>query len=207
MISTLWNRPATIERNNFKFKSLSCWSYNVAVGCRHKCRFCYVPQVSTIRMSGKLAEYGVKDPDAEWGDYVFPRPFDEAAFLRSLRAAEQTPLEELNRDGTVMLCTTTDPYQTVPGIGHVVRSALHIKAHAREIGATVKTDVFASPAAWADYAMTQMSEFEAIATSLGISQKTLHLWPDKSLEKKVSAKVFAEWLQPHWSKISAWPSL
>lgn len=30
-----WHRPATIERNHFKFKSLSCWAYNVAVGCGH----------------------------------------------------------------------------------------------------------------------------------------------------------------------------
>lgn len=114
MITQLWNRPATIERNNFKFKSLSCWSYNIAIGCEHACRFCYVPQVSTIRMAAKLAALGVKDPDAEWGDYVLLRPWDSDAFRSSLAKAGRTPVAELNADGNraVMLSTTTDPYQT-----------------------------------------------------------------------------------------------
>ena len=34
----------------------------------------YVPSVATIKQAAKLAEYGVKDPDAEWGDYVLLRP-------------------------------------------------------------------------------------------------------------------------------------
>ena len=111
----LWHRPATIERNNFKLKSLSCWSYNVAIGCAHKCRFCYVPEVSTNRMATKLEAVGVTDPDSQWGDYVFPRTWDRQAFLASLRKAEATPANELNADGNraVMLCTTTDPYQTL----------------------------------------------------------------------------------------------
>jgi DNA repair photolyase len=114
MITSLWNRPATIERNNFKFKSLSCWSYNLAVGCEHACRFCYVPEVSANRMAGKLKKLGVNDPDAEWGNYVFLRQWNEAAFKASLRKAMALPASELNADGNraVMLCTTTDPYQT-----------------------------------------------------------------------------------------------
>lgn len=114
MITDLWHRPATIERNNFKFKSLSCWSYNIAVGCEHACRFCYVPEVSTRRMGGALAKYGVKDPDAEWGEYVFLRKWDEKAFERSLLNAAHTDPNTLNADGNnaIMLCTTTDPYQT-----------------------------------------------------------------------------------------------
>ncbi len=114
MITQLWNRPATIERNNFKFKSLSSWSYNIAVGCEHACRFCYVPEVSTNRMATKLKEYGVNDPDAEWGNYVFLRRWDKPAFAASLRKAMATSPSDLNADGNraVMLCTTTDPYQT-----------------------------------------------------------------------------------------------
>jgi DNA repair photolyase len=115
MNTSLWPRPATIERNNFKFKSLSCWSYNIAIGCAHACRFCYVPDVSTNRMAAKLAEHGVKDTDAEWGDYVFPRQWNKGAFKHSLATAEALPAKELNPDGNraVMLCTTTDPYQTL----------------------------------------------------------------------------------------------
>lgn len=111
----LWDHPALIQRNNFVHKSLSCWALNFYVGCGHGCRFCYVPEVSTLKQAEALAAHGVGDPDAEWGEYVLVRPWDEARFLKSLRAAERTPPEKLNADGNraVMLCTTTDPYQVL----------------------------------------------------------------------------------------------
>lgn len=101
--------------NNFVYKSLSNWAVNIAVGCSHACRFCYVPSAATIKQGPKLAEYGVQDPDAEWGDYVLLRPWDERKFMASLRAAEGTPRSKLKRDGNraVMYCSTTDPYQTI----------------------------------------------------------------------------------------------
>ena len=110
-----WHSPAVIASNNFVYKSLSNWAFNLAVGCSHACRFCYVPSVTTIKQGPKLGEYGVKDPDAEWGDYVLLRPWGEQKFLVSLRAAERTPREQLKPDGNraVMYCSTTDPYQVV----------------------------------------------------------------------------------------------
>ena len=71
-----WSNPAVIQENNFIHKSLSNWSFNIAIGCGHACRFCYVPSAATIKMGAKLKEYGVEDPDAEWGDYVLLRPWD-----------------------------------------------------------------------------------------------------------------------------------
>ena len=102
-----------ISLNNFVHKSLSNWSLNIAIGCGHGCRFCYVPSSSTNKQADALSRYGVADPDAEWGSYVLLRPWDETKFLASLRAAENTPITGLNPDGNraVMLCTTTDPYQ------------------------------------------------------------------------------------------------
>src|SRR5216110_3014855 len=94
----LWQSPAVIAENNFVYKSLSNWAFNIAVGCSHACRFCYVPSAATIKQGPKLAEYGVKDPDAEWGDYVLLRQWDERKFLTSLRAAENTPRSQLKRD-------------------------------------------------------------------------------------------------------------
>src|SRR5882672_3843624 len=115
MITDFWSRFATIERNNFIHKSLSCWSYNTAVGCEHACRFCYVPSVSTIKLGPKLKEYGVVDPDEEWGEYVFVRTWNQSAFDSSLASAKNLPKDELNSDGNraVMLCTTTDPFQLI----------------------------------------------------------------------------------------------
>ncbi|HEY5233602.1 MAG TPA: radical SAM protein [Verrucomicrobiae bacterium] len=111
----MWHAPAVIAENNFIYKSLSNWSFNVAVGCSHACRFCYVPSAATIKQGPKLAEYGVENPDAEWGDYVLLRPWEEDRFLASLRAAENTPKRFLKPDGNraVMYCTTTDPYQVI----------------------------------------------------------------------------------------------
>ena len=43
-----WHAPAVIAENNFVYKSLSNWAFNVAVGCSHACRFCYVPSAATI---------------------------------------------------------------------------------------------------------------------------------------------------------------
>ena len=110
-----WHAPAVIAENNFIYKSLSNWAFNVAVGCSHACRFCYVPSAATIKQGAKLAEYGVKDPDAEWGDYLLLRPWDEQKFLASLRSAENTPRKQLKPDGNraVIYCTTTDPYQVI----------------------------------------------------------------------------------------------
>lgn len=125
-----WNKPASIQKNNFKMKSLSCWSYNIAVGCEHACQFCYVPSVSTNKLAKPLAERGVNDPDGGWGDYVFIRPWNQDVFLKSLRLADNTPLHMLNEDGNraVMLCTTTDPYQVAGGNSRreVVRNALEL---------------------------------------------------------------------------------
>src|SRR5436853_6541070 len=44
----MWSSPAVIAPNTFAYKSLSDWAFNVAVGCSHACRFCYVPSAATI---------------------------------------------------------------------------------------------------------------------------------------------------------------
>jgi len=126
----IWRNPVEIKRNNFQHKSLSCWSINPFVGCQHACRFCYVPSVSAIKLKGRLAQLGVKDPDGEWGNYAFLRVWDEPAFVGSLLAAERTPIEDLNSDGNraVMLSTTTDPYQTLRGGDHVETATLNSQA-------------------------------------------------------------------------------
>jgi DNA repair photolyase len=123
--------PATIERNHFVHKSLSCFAFNPMVGCPFGCRFCYVPHASAIKLGRWLAEPGVDDPDAEWGEYAFVRPFDEVKFIASLRKAESTPAGELNADGNraVMFSTTTDPWAIIrhpePERRQELQEALH----------------------------------------------------------------------------------
>src|SRR5437763_544848 len=93
-----WKSPALIQRNNFVHKSLSDWAFNIAIGCSHACRFCYVPSASTIKQGPMLRAYGVNDPDEDWGDYVLIRRWDEKKFISSLNAAERTPKDLLKRD-------------------------------------------------------------------------------------------------------------
>jgi DNA repair photolyase len=112
--------PAIITRNNFIHKSLSCWSLNLCVGCPFACRFCYVPGASTRKLGGldgPLTKAGVEHPDAEWGEYVFLRRWDEDAFVRSLKQANQTPLAELSPDSNraVILSSTSDPFMIIAG--------------------------------------------------------------------------------------------
>ena len=115
ILSDYWARPAVIAVNNFKYKSLSDFSFNTASGCTHGCLFCYVPSTSANKQALTLAKLGVEDPDAQWGEYVYVRPWNEAAFLASLAKANSIPVAELKADGNraVMFCTTTDPYQII----------------------------------------------------------------------------------------------
>ena len=114
----LWHQPVQVTRNNFIHKSLSDFALNFGIGCTHGCLFCYVPDTSTKKQGPTLKHpYGVQNPDAEWGKYAFLRPWDEDVFLKSLRQALMTPANKLSWDGhsAIMLCTTTDPYQTFHG--------------------------------------------------------------------------------------------
>ena len=109
--------PVLIGRNDFKFKSLSDFVCNTTIGCSHGCLFCYVAQIMAAWHRKTLGEYGVKEPDAEWGNYVIVRDWDEEKFLASLRSAENCKIETLKPEGhrAVMFCSTTDPYQTIGG--------------------------------------------------------------------------------------------
>ena len=115
MISERHDSPATVERNHFKYKSLSSWALNLSMGCAHGCRFCYVTETSVNKQGHLLRSYGVLDPVADWGNYVLVRPWNEREFLAKLRRAEKTHPRNLNADGNraVLLCSTTDPYQTI----------------------------------------------------------------------------------------------
>lgn len=114
-VSGLHDSSVVVARNGFKYKSLSSWAVNPFMGCIHGCRFCYVPDTSANKQRRLLGAYGDFDPVADWGGYVFVRPWDEAAFMASLRKAENTPFSDLNVDGNraVMFCSTTDAYQTI----------------------------------------------------------------------------------------------
>ena len=79
-----WPHPLTVEVTGFKNKALGAFHANLAVGCSHGCRFCYVTSVSVAKLAKQLREHGVSHPVSEWGNYVLPRIWDEPTFRKSL---------------------------------------------------------------------------------------------------------------------------
>ena len=191
----MWFAPAVIAPNNFIYKSLSNWAFNVAVGCSHACRFCYVPSTTTNKLKPMLANYEVKDPDAEWGDYVLLRPWDEKKFLSSLRVANNAPKHLLKRDGNraVMYCSTTDPYQVIhhpdsqeqkalsQHVRSLVRRSLELIRDQSDLNVRILTR---SPLAKADFDL-----FKSFGTRLlfGMSLPTLRNDLSKVYEPKAPA--------------------
>lgn len=57
MKSEIHDCPVVIARNNFKFKSLSCWAVNGFLGCGHGCRVCFVTDTSANKQMPILASY------------------------------------------------------------------------------------------------------------------------------------------------------
>jgi len=76
-ISGKWDKSVSLSISGLDEKSLCYWALNLGVGCSHGCRFCYVPEASTIKLAPKLSTRGVQDPDSEWGNYVFVRELEE----------------------------------------------------------------------------------------------------------------------------------
>ena len=88
LVAGNWHQPLRITKNNFVNKSLSMWACNLAIGCTHGCRFCYVPSAATNKLAPMLAEYGI--------DTAFVKPKlreyieDEAARAVALTAHVQS---------------------------------------------------------------------------------------------------------------------
>jgi len=76
-------------------------------------------------MSETMADYGVADPDADWGKYVLLRRWDRDIFLHSLAKAENTDPATLEIGGNraVIYCSTTDPYQVWNRVHEMKRGA------------------------------------------------------------------------------------
>lgn len=107
-----WNAPVAITENNFIYKSLSNWAFNIAVGCSHGCRFCYVPDTATRKQAPHLKGHGVKDPDAEWGKYVLLRPGMRKNFSLHLPEQKKLRMRRSSPMATALLSIAAPPTHT-----------------------------------------------------------------------------------------------
>lgn len=66
---------ALLSRSGLNEKYLCDYVVNVATGCRHGCKFCYVPSTPNIRTRPEMLEdtVGVTNGQKEWGSYVLYR--------------------------------------------------------------------------------------------------------------------------------------
>lgn len=66
---------AVLSESGLHSKHLCDYVINVATGCRHGCKFCYVPSTPNIRTRPDMLneEADVDDPQREWGQYVLYR--------------------------------------------------------------------------------------------------------------------------------------
>lgn len=84
-----------------------------------------------------------------------------------------------------------------------------ISAHARSLGVSLNTTVFATTASWQDYAVGALRAVEKLASEVGLGER-LHLWPDQSLDTKACVQRMpqehTQWLQRWWSRVSEWPA-
>lgn len=64
-----------LSESDLNKKALCDYVVNVADGCSHGCKFCYVPSMPQIwgDPGDKFAEAGIEDPSDEWGDYALYR--------------------------------------------------------------------------------------------------------------------------------------
>lgn len=66
---------AILSESGLNSKHLCDYVVNVATGCRHGCKFCYVPSTPNIRARPEMLkeEVGVENSQYEWGNYVLYR--------------------------------------------------------------------------------------------------------------------------------------
>jgi len=103
---------AIISKSALHHKNLCNYVINVATGCSHGCKFCYVPSTPNIKMRQDMLkkQADVDDGQEEWGSYLLYRddlPERLAQKLDRKRKWEETE----DGRGVVMISSGTDCYQ------------------------------------------------------------------------------------------------
>ncbi|WP_436927112.1 SPL family radical SAM protein [Halosimplex amylolyticum] len=103
---------AVLSNSSLHHKNLCNYVINVATGCSHGCKFCYVPSTPNIKTRGEMLEEqaGVDDGQREWGSYLLYRDDLPERLARKLERKQKWEHTEDGR-GVVMISSGTDCYQ------------------------------------------------------------------------------------------------
>lgn len=103
---------AILSESALHQKNLCNYVINVATGCTHGCKFCYVPSTPNIKMRGNMLkeQAGVDDGQREWGSYLLYRDDLPERLARKLKGKQKWKSEKGGR-GVVMISSGTDCYQ------------------------------------------------------------------------------------------------
>jgi len=101
-----------LGQSGLNHKSLCDYVINVATGCTHGCKFCYVPSTPNItaRQDMLQDEVDVEDGQQEWGSYLLYRDDLPERLARKLAGKRKWQWTPRGR-GVVMLSSGTDCYQ------------------------------------------------------------------------------------------------
>lgn len=126
---------AVLSESGLDSKHLCDYVINVATGCRHGCRFCYVPSTPAIRTRPDMLDEhaGVQNPQREWGQYVLYRD-DLPERLRERLSRKRTWKTTPFGCGVVGISFATDCYMDGRA-GGITRDVIEVLAdhdrHAR----------------------------------------------------------------------------
>lgn len=117
---------AVLSESSLHSKCLCDYVINVATGCRHGCKFCYVPSTPSVRTRPDMLneEAGVEDPQREWGQYVLYRD-DLANRLDGYLNRKQTWKQTEQGCGIVGISFSTDCYMDGRA-GAITRDSIEI---------------------------------------------------------------------------------
>lgn len=136
---------AILSTSALNKKHLCDYVINVATGCSHGCRFCYVPATPNIRARPEMLNdtVGVENPQEEWGSYVLYRdhiPEELPGILDRKRTWETTE----QGCGIVGISFGTDCYMD-PRAGDITRETVSALAnHGRYARVLTRNPVLAA---------------------------------------------------------------